>query len=349
MENTNQQEISSQYQIGPLIGKGGFASIYAMRDTQTGVIWAVKEEPKDCPKPVLRFEFDVLSQIQISPYFPALGIFGETPTFSFFSMELLGPSIGVVRRFLKLNTFSFSTSLRTSYHILKGLEIMHNFGFVHRDLKPDNILIREGTDYPICIVDCGLTYRYINNNGKHNPERNQIGFRGTRKYAPINAHLLKDLSRRDDLISWFYITVELLIGTLPWENINNNSEVLEMKKSFDITSLKGLPIDLNPIYRYILSLKFDEKPKYSQIYTYLKRAIDSIGVNFNDPYEWEELILRMKSFVSSKFDSTLPSFNFQKMDYASPDFIDLSFTQKSIFSDVDHPRFSCVCKEKNDF
>ena len=160
-------EILLNYQIGPLIGKGGFASIYAIRDIKTGFLWALKEEPKWTPQKILRFEYDVLLQIQSSSYFPVLGPYGESESKTFYVMEILGPSLSTAKRNLK-GFFNISTALRASYHVLKGIEAIHNFGFIHRDLKPENILIREGTDYPICIIDFGLAHRWIDTKtGKH--------------------------------------------------------------------------------------------------------------------------------------------------------------------------------------
>ena len=43
-----------------------------------------------------------------------------------------------------------------------------------------------------------------------------MGFRGTIRYASLNAHYGRDLSRVDDLWSLLYILVEFATGTLPW-------------------------------------------------------------------------------------------------------------------------------------
>jgi len=43
---------------------------------------------------------------------------------------------------------------------------------------------------------------------------------GTALFASVNAHLGKDLSRRDDIESLIYTLIYLCAGTLPWKNVN---------------------------------------------------------------------------------------------------------------------------------
>ena len=180
-------------------------------------------------------------------------------------MELLGPSLSTILKLIPGGKFSFSTAIRASYHILKCIEALHIFGYIHRDLKPGNILTREGTEYPLCLIDFGLSRMYINpTTGKHLPNRDKVGFRGTRAYASINAHNLRDLSRRDDLISWFYIIYEFIIEPLPWRKVENKVQILTKKENFDVAS-KVSPVapELFEIWRSINSLKFEDTPCYS--------------------------------------------------------------------------------------
>ena len=62
------------------------------------------------------------------------------------------------------------------------------------------------------LVDFGLSRRFVDDSHQPMPERLDTAFRGSTTYASVNAHLGKDLSRRDDLWSWLYILVEMLDG-----------------------------------------------------------------------------------------------------------------------------------------
>ena len=81
------------YIIGPKIGQGAFGEIYCAIEISSGILWAIKTESLLSTKKVLPYEFQVLDKLQSSPHFPRVGMFGTSSDFSFFSMELLGPSL----------------------------------------------------------------------------------------------------------------------------------------------------------------------------------------------------------------------------------------------------------------
>ena len=62
------------------------------------------------------------------------------------------------------------------------------------------------------MIDFGLSRRYVDDDGQPLPERHDTAFRGSTTYASVHAHHGQDLSRRDDLWSWFYILVEMVDG-----------------------------------------------------------------------------------------------------------------------------------------
>ena len=50
-------------------------------------------------------------------------------------------------------------------------------------------------------------------------------FRGTPRYAPLNAHLSQELGRKDDLETWLYMLIEMTSGHLPWTNEIDKAKV----------------------------------------------------------------------------------------------------------------------------
>lgn len=74
---------------------------------------------------------------------------------------LLGPSLEDLR-FLCGRNFSLKTTLMVFYQLLERLEWMFSKKYIHRDIKPDNMMM--GTDENSTIlhmIDFGLTHRYI--------------------------------------------------------------------------------------------------------------------------------------------------------------------------------------------
>jgi hypothetical protein len=62
------------------------------------------------------------------------------------------------------------------------------------------------------LIDFGLARKYLNDDGSHMEPRPEASFRGSTAYASVHAHRDEDLSRRDDLWSWFYMLLELVEG-----------------------------------------------------------------------------------------------------------------------------------------
>jgi len=63
------------------------------------------------------------------------------------------------------------------------------------------------------LIDFGLARRYVgDHDGQHLSARPDASFRGSTAYASVHAHRNEDLSRRDDLWSWFYMVLELVEG-----------------------------------------------------------------------------------------------------------------------------------------
>jgi serine/threonine protein kinase len=276
--------------IGRQIGRGAFGEIYSAVDVVTGSFWAVKTESLSARRKTLTFEYQIISHVQPSPHFPRLGTFGQGASFSFFSMENLGPSLSSLLRGIEPRKFSFSTGIRASYHVLKCIESFHRCGFVHRDIKPGNILTRENPEFPVCLIDFGLSRVYVNpETGQHLPQRARVGFRGTRAYASRYAHLGQDLSRRDDMISWFYLSFELIVGPLPWRRCSDKGQILLHKTNFDVRSrLEGIAPELYEVWHHIARLTFVDAPNYQFLYHHLMGIIRNNGFEIDSPFDWSE-------------------------------------------------------------
>ncbi|KAA6379150.1 MAG: putative Solute carrier family 22 member 7 [Streblomastix strix] len=106
---------------------------------------------------------------------------------------------------------------------IKTLEELHRVGFVHRDVKPDNFVIGNTRETAgiIFLIDFGLCKRLPIQNGQIVKPSQPGNFRGTLRYASVNAHRKRELGRHDDLISLLYMMVEYYTGRLPWSNTND--------------------------------------------------------------------------------------------------------------------------------
>lgn len=125
----------------------------------------------------------------------------------------MGPTIEDLFNFCG-RKFSHKTCLMLFMQILERLEFMHHKGIIHRDIKPDNIMmgIMEGSN-TVHMIDFGLTRSVINKKtGKHIDFRTGKNLVGTARFVSINAHLGYELSRRDDLLTLGYLMVYITVG-----------------------------------------------------------------------------------------------------------------------------------------
>ena len=155
---------------------------------------------------------------------------------------------------------------------------MHNIDYIHRDLKPDNIMIGLGEDsVNVIFVDFGLSKSVIDSRtGKHIPLVTGKKLVGTCRYASLNSHRGFELSKRDDLISVGYCMINLLTGSLPWQGKHSSNASTRYKivgKMKERCTNKVLCEDLPPQFfeymTYVTRLEFEQAADFD----YLKQLV----------------------------------------------------------------------------
>lgn len=274
------QEIDG-YTITSLLGQGGFGDVYKVVDSE-GNEFAMKTEYLDAPKRALRAEVKIMKNLN-SPCFPKVFTDGETDNVYYLVMELLGPSIGDIRRahqnYLS-NEFTYNFAIQT-------LEVIHKFheaGYIHRDIKPSNFLIKRDQKYPIMLIDFGLSKPFINFETRDILPPTAGHYIGTKKYASLNAHKKNDLGRCDDLNSWFYTLLEMKKGRLPWRNVKELEDVAKLKEKQTDSLIKPYP-ELIKIYSYLKKLSFADEPDYDYLRSIITNEMVSIGF-YPENFDW---------------------------------------------------------------
>lgn len=300
----NDSDFINQYSIIKLIGQGGYGDIYKVFDTQNIMKCAMKVEEIDCEKQALQHEIDVLRNLH-SQYFPQYIDSGKTLMYRYLVQDLYGPSFSSIRKYLPQHSFSASTVLRIGIEMLKAIKKLHQRGYIHRDIKPSNFLLRPSRKHPLVLIDFGLTLQFIDSDTNEEIEpRADPGFFGTVKYCSPNAHLGKELGRRDDLYSWFYSLIEMRAGSLPWSSKTCRDDVLSEKLMLDLTSLtKYFPKQIISVYRIIRRLSRGEEPNYNLIMSFMVDAMKTCGAKWDDKFEWEFIDLSAISQIPIRYPS----------------------------------------------
>ena len=269
--------IIGEYEVFGIIGEGGYGQIYEVIHTTTNRHYGMKTEYLDTKNKGLKKEIEIMKNIQVSYDFPEYIASGRTKEYYYLIMELLGPSLSHFCKILPTRTLSRYTLLHLGVHMVHCIHALHDLGYIHRDVKPGNFLIRPMRAHPVCFIDFGLAKKYVDENGQHLKPRRHPGYTGTYRFASINAHEEKDLSRRDDMYSWFYTMVDLASGRLPWPSTSSYShDKLTEQTKRDIAPEelgKMLPPEFIEIYNLIKGLEYEDTPDYKEIIRLIKQAI----------------------------------------------------------------------------
>ncbi|XP_017277067.1 tau-tubulin kinase 2 isoform X1 [Kryptolebias marmoratus] len=282
--------VKERWKVVKKIGGGGFGEIYEALDLLTRVSVALKVESAQQPKQVLKMEVAVLKKLQGKDHVCRFVGCGRNDRFNYVVMELQGRNLADLRRSMPRGTFSISTTLRLGRQILEAIESIHSVGFLHRDIKPSNFAMGRfpSTCRTCYMLDFGLARQFTNSCQEVRPPRPVAGFRGTVRYASVNAHKNKEMGRHDDLWSLFYMLVEFLVGQLPWRKIKDKEHVGKLKETYDHRlMLKHLPAEFAVFLEHISSLDYYTKPDYQLLMSVFDNSMKTYNVVENDPYDWE--------------------------------------------------------------
>ncbi|KAJ7321460.1 Tau-tubulin kinase 2 [Desmophyllum pertusum] len=299
--------VRQRWKIDKKIGGGGFGEIYGALDLVTKDSVALKVESVNQSKQVLKMEVAVLKKLQGCSHVCKFVSCGRNENFNYLVMSLQASNLAELRRSQPKGVFSQSTMLRLGFQILRSIRAMHEAGFLHRDIKPSNFAMGSSTDtfHSCFMLDFGLARQFTKGNGEVRPARGSAGFRGTVRYASINAHENKEMGRQDDLWSFFYMMAEFAIGHLPWRKMKDKEQVGKMKKAYDHhLFLKSLPPGFKQFLDHISKLNYEDKPDYKMLISIVEKAIAKKTIKESDPFDWEKMPNRVSPSVDMLEDQS---------------------------------------------
>ncbi|XP_042193929.1 tau-tubulin kinase 2 isoform X2 [Callorhinchus milii] len=283
--------VKERWKVLKKIGGGGFGEIYEALDPLIRENVALKVESAQQPKQVLKMEVAVLKKLQGRDHVCRFIGCGRNDRFNYVVMQLQGRNLADLRRSQSRGTFSISTTLRLGKQILEAIESIHTVGFLHRDIKPSNFAMGRlpNTCRKCFMLDFGLARQFTNSCGDVRHPRVVAGFRGTVRYASINAHKNREMGRHDDLWSLFYMLVEFVVGQLPWRKIKDKEQVGLIKEKYEHRlMLKHLPSEFVLFLDHVLCLDYFTKPDYQLLMSVFDSSIKANGVVDSDPFDWEK-------------------------------------------------------------
>jgi serine/threonine protein kinase len=206
--------IKGRYKLIDEIGRGSFATVFIVRDTKTNHIYAMKAmhyEPADDGELLARFqrEAHILLTLQ-DPHIVRIFEYGDESDLHFILMDYID---GQNLKYHTLTSGPMVPALALDYarQIAEGLDTAYKNGVVHRDIKPQNIVINS--QGMAKITDFGLA------RSRETVTLTQSNvFMGTAYYIPPEqAESGRSADIRSDLYSVATVLFEMLSGHPPYE------------------------------------------------------------------------------------------------------------------------------------
>ena len=273
------QKISDRYQIIKSIGEGGMANVYLAYDTildRNVAIKILRGELASDEKFVRRFQREALSASSLSnPNIVEVYDVGEDNGEFYIVMEYIeGKHLKALLK--KRGKLTIPEVVDIMSQIASGLSVAHDSYIIHRDIKPQNIMILENG--LVKITDFGIAMAI---NATQLTQTNSV--MGSVHYLPPEQASGKGATLQSDIYSMGILMYELLTGKLPYKGDNAIEIALKHLKE-PIPSIKEeLPNIPQSVENIILKATAkNPKNRYSdarEMYNDLKTCMDDSRVN----------------------------------------------------------------------
>jgi tetratricopeptide (TPR) repeat protein len=205
--------LGGRYEILKLLGEGGMGAVYKARDLEVDRVVALKvirPEYANRPEILARFKQELVLARQIT-HRNVIRIFdlGQADGLRFITMEYVeGQELYALLR--SAEAPPLERKVKIAREICKALEAAHEQGVVHRDLKPQNIMIENGGR--VLVMDFGIA-RSIEDTGLTSTG----ALIGTPAFMSPEQAKGEKLDTRSDLFSFGVIFYEMLTGRAPYQ------------------------------------------------------------------------------------------------------------------------------------
>jgi serine/threonine-protein kinase len=281
MEEDMLNKTIGRYEIKEMIGEGAMAKVYRAYDPEINrsVAFKILKEDHCVDEEYLsRFlrEAKAAGALSHSGIVTVFDV-GKLDNAPYIMMELLaGCDLGEVLKDKKKITLK--QTLIIALQLAKSLDYAHKSGIVHRDIKPDNIIVMPDGE-SIKVADFGIARM----NENEESQKTQVGsVLGTPRYMSPEQALGESVDGRSDLFSVGTIMYEMLSGNKAFDASNMATLMIQIAQK-QPESLKTVCPDIPAGVRQIIQKLLQKSPdKRFQTGNKLAEALDKELSSLND-------------------------------------------------------------------
>ncbi len=148
--------IADRYDLIGHLGRGGFATVYRVRNRRLNRVEALKVLSADLEEPDFADRFRQEARLAASldhPHIIKIFDYGQAEDLCWFTMQLVeGPTL--IRELKQKGPWSEQEAGTLAAAVLDALDYSHKRGIIHRDIKPENILV--DSDRRPFLMDFGI-------------------------------------------------------------------------------------------------------------------------------------------------------------------------------------------------
>ena len=268
------QKINDRYEVKALIGEGGMANVYLGYDTILGrdvAIKVLRGDLADDEKFVRRFRREAQSASLLNhPNIVQIYDVGEDDGNFYIVMEYInGQTLKQIIK--KRKRLSISETIDIMCQLTDGLSSAHDSYIIHRDIKPQNIMILD--DGMVKITDFGIAMAV---NASDLTQTNSV--MGSVHYLPPEQASGRGSTIKSDIYSLGIMLYEMLAGTMPFRG-ETAVEIAMKHLKTPMPSIRKLRDDVPQSLENIILKAAAKNPKnrynnVRELYDDLKTCLD---------------------------------------------------------------------------
>lgn len=268
------QQLGS-YVVLDALGAGGMGEVYLARDSRLDRTVALKVLAPDVSadkRRMQRFrqEAKVASSLN-QPNILTIFEFGDVDGLTFLATEYIDGE--TLRSYLRGKRLKLLEILDITSQIVAALDAAHEARIVHRDMKPENVMIRR-RDRVVKVLDFGLAKVTEKKSGTHTHQQSDLeaatefktapgSLMGTLNYMSPEQAQMHDVDERTDIWSTGVMIYEMVAGEMPFKGATSAHTVVQIleKEPAPLTQVSEVkvPAELQRIVNKAMAKSPDER------------------------------------------------------------------------------------------